>query len=324
MTISSASRPQYSIAGYRNKIRTTSRHVLLVEGSSDKAVFRRLLHEATVNRGGQLPEYGLDIDTAESLIGAESEPLGNRDKVEGVCEGIHDVEAFDHFVGFADREFREFDDLTLSDLLSGHRVHGRLVWSRGHSIENYFFDLDTFSDAVQAVALTDSYVAAVELYTQVFLDLLRMSAAVSLAGRDHGVQGLVAGSLKQAVIVLDGGTVSLDIASWVTELLRSTKGNQALVESITASYATWDESLIVAAPDFLRWLCHGRVGLNAMWTAYSRCVLEVSGDEREANSVLQAGDDVRLRVMTNAWARRSFIDQIEHPRVVLEMLGMVD
>jgi hypothetical protein len=201
------------------------------------------------------------------------------------------------------------------------------VWSRGHSIENYFFDLETFSNAVRVVALTDSYPAAINLFGQIFANLLRLAAAASLASRDHGVQGLIAGSLKRDVFTVAWGavsTVSIDIASWTPELRRRTGGNHDLAGSIVEGYLTWIGLLNEADPNFVRWICHGHTGFNAIWAAYAQCILIISGDPAEANRVLRVSDDVRLRVMADAWARRAFGDKIEHPREVLEMLGIID
>jgi hypothetical protein len=318
------SRPRYSITGYRNRIRTTRRRVLLVEGASDKTILRRLVYEATSTGGGQLPADGVEIDTAESLIAPALKGMSNRDKVERVSEDMLDPDAIERFVGFSDREFRDFDDSSLSDLLAAHHVHGRLVWSRGHSIENYLFDLVTFSNAVKAVSFTDSYPEAIEIFGQIFGGVLRVAAAASLAGRDHEVQGLVAGSLKSDVIIVDTGTVSINIASWTTELERRTGGNRDLAQSIVEAYSTWIGLLTDADPNFVRWICHGHTGFNAIWVAYSQCILVASRDPAEANRVLRVSDDVRLAVMADEWASRTFVDQIEYPREILQMLGIID
>lgn len=64
-----------------------------------------------------------------------------RERVEYVCAKALNTPEARKLVGFVDREFREFEQGdTLRDLLDGHQTVGRVVWSRGHSIENYNLD----------------------------------------------------------------------------------------------------------------------------------------------------------------------------------------
>jgi len=44
-------------------------------------------------------------------------------------------------IGFVERELRYFDlEDCIHDLIGDHKAVNHLVWSRGHSIENYFFE----------------------------------------------------------------------------------------------------------------------------------------------------------------------------------------
>ena len=77
-------------------------HILL-EGSNDKAFFMRMCEAAF----GTAPQSLVTITTAEQ-IKAEDSVVGNRDKVEKVCELVARRSFRNRFLGFVDREFRGF------------------------------------------------------------------------------------------------------------------------------------------------------------------------------------------------------------------------
>ncbi len=319
MSIQTSSRPRYSPSGYRIRLRTTQNRVLLVEGSSDKRAFQQLFHEAR-DQGFAEPATGLTIDTAEFLDSPGGVALGNREKVEAVCQGMQPPDAFPHFVGFSDREFRRFDDVALVDQIAGHEIQGRLVWSRGHSTENYFFDAGTLVLAFRAIAATESFAEAVVLFEEVFADLVRLSSAMSLAARDTQRLGLVSGTIDRTIISITDRSVSIDTTAWHRNLMRQTANNGSVSRAVISSYASWEQRLRGADADFLRWTCHGHVGFASLWAGYSRCVLEVSANEVEANRVFRAPADARQDVTADAWARRVITGHADYPREVLAML----
>jgi hypothetical protein len=323
MSGSASALPRYSISGYRNKIRTTTSRVLLVEGAYDKRAFLRLFHEGRQVGLFDPEAFAVIIDTAEAMIKAEEDAVGNREKVEAICSGMSEHDEFSHFVGFVDREFREFDDAKIVDLVQRHRVEGRLVWSPGHSIENYYFDPQSLAELVQAAAFTQSFLAAFTLYSQIFVDLMRTLCAASLAGRDNQVPGLIAGTFGSGAINISTGTVSINSPIWKTRLLSKTKGNIQLAESIITSYLAWRERLADAQPTVLRWQCHGHVGFAATWIAYSRCVYEAGGDADEANCVLTVGEAARQSISADIWARKAVLEEAEYPREIFELLALV-
>jgi hypothetical protein len=132
---------QYTPAEFRNFLMMSHDKHLLVEGIDDKIAFKLLFEELS-------GKHDIKIDTAERLINFER-PLGNREKVEEICRTVTGRSFADKLVGFVDREFREFEwDNDIRDNLGQHKVDGRLVWSRGHSIENYFFDFIILREAL--------------------------------------------------------------------------------------------------------------------------------------------------------------------------------
>ena len=91
----------YDVASYRAKIRMTSLKHLLVEGKSDQRLFKLLLSELLGK------SHSVVVECAELIRNAE--PMGNRAKVEAVCEGLNGSVHAEKITGFVDREFRGFE-----------------------------------------------------------------------------------------------------------------------------------------------------------------------------------------------------------------------
>ena len=91
----------YTPAEYRNILRMTRRTHLLVEGKMDKRFFSTLIDEwrqedlVDVSTSG----FDIDIDTAETLI-EFLPPLGNREKVEIICQEVAKTDYAVRLVGF--------------------------------------------------------------------------------------------------------------------------------------------------------------------------------------------------------------------------------
>ncbi len=314
---------RYSIEGYRIKVRQSRTRVLLVEGTSDKRIFQRLFHEAEARGDASVPQDGILIDTAQCLISPDTGVMNDRQKVEAVCGGISSLEEFDHFAAFVDREFREFDLSGFHDLVGGHHVSGRLVWSRGHSIENYFFDPEMFTVAIRSAAFSESFPDACDLYVRHFVSLLRVCCAASLAGLEHDAQGLVAGSLGCDAISVRNDAVSIEIENWKKNLQARSDGDAHLVLQIISSFSRWEQKLSVAGPEFLRWVCHGHLGFETLWKAYACCLSDVSTNPTEASGPLQISETTRQNLLADVWSKRAFEGLVDFPRVVLEHLGLV-
>lgn len=312
--------PQYSIEAYRLKLRMTASRVILVEGKTDKVVMSHLVLRA---RDKDLPgnATGLVIDTAEMLRSPLGSSLGNREKVELVASTIGDDPVFDHFVAFVDREFREFDDKALRDCLLGHYVQGHLVWTRGHSVENYFFEATLLRTAIQSLAVSDNFVDAADEFAKVWPQALRVACAVSFALRDCGIIGVGPRSLRSHVISVNDGVLALDLVGWRAELMQRTGNNSSLCDDVLSSYEEWSGRLDSVGVDFLRWASHGRTGLSLLWLAYAQCVAGLGGDS-EAEKAIGVASDTRNTVIGWHWAQQPTLESSSAPIKVLEMLGL--
>ena len=299
----------------------------MVEGRSDKRLFRLLLDEWARIGGVESLRSAIDIDTAEDLISFE-EVLGNRQKVEEICASVAGATYADKLVGFVDREFRGFGiGQALRDEIASHQVAARLVWSRGHSAETYFFDFATLREPLRAFSVTDYFDPALDRFEGVFEATIRLALAASLAARECGMLRLAA-KVDAAMVEVEPPDVCLMVEPW-RQALCSTQGvspEQAdqLVEKLT----TWRAVTNAADYPVVRWMCHGHAGLAFVWAVYSRCVYDVCEDpdptvrESEARRALGGGESVRFSLCAASWAARALGGHCEYPAEVLRLLGI--
>ena len=321
----------YDLQSYRNYLRISAAKHLLVEGPGDKRVFKLLLDELLHQASSPNMRCNIMIDSADHLLGFGGNP-GNRDKVETVCETVSRTPYAKRLVGFVDRDFRHFGQAPyLHDAIGAHKVSDRLVWSRGHSIENYYFDFGTLRNPLRAFSVTHYFSDALSLFEVVFEQAIRLACAASLAGHELGKLRVIKGSVDQGCFQLQsakGEALAMDLSSWKNSLVKrhclSTEGAEELIER----FQFWD--VIVQQSNFcvVRWMCHGHIGLAFIWSAYSYCLLEACRREgcdeleaqAEARRVLQASEGVRFNACAEIWVRRALGNHCCYPVEVLELL----
>ena len=225
---------QYTPDEYRIYLNTTDTRHLLVEGPSDKMLFKLLLDEVLRHTSQQFSRDDIDIDSAEDFIQFD-EPLGNRAKVEAICQDVNLASYADKLVGFVDREFRDFErDPELQDTLGAHKVSGRLVWSRGHSIENYLFDFGTLREPLRDFSPTPYFDVALCTFELLLKPAVHLACALSLVGDDLQKFNRIKASVDWQVLCMAPGQISL---IWVpgNRDLQAIKASLAMRHKISAS-----------------------------------------------------------------------------------------
>lgn len=319
---------KYNPAGYRNLLRFSSKTHLLVEGKDDKQLFKLLLDEF-FDQMSQEGNIKIVIDSAEDLIDFQ-EVIGNREKVERICENISGTSAASKLVGFVDREFREFEfDYTLRDGLIEHKVIDRLVWSRGHSVENYFFDFSILRNPLRDLSATEWFDRALILFENFLEPTIRLACAASLVGKELERINLMKDSIHWSIIEFD----SLDSPNILIrfDILEDNLINQKKISSDEASriveyYKRWLQKIGKADFRVVRWLCHGHIGLSFIWAVYSRCVYEVCRSNSMQKPEVEVGflygvkERNRFQSIASWWARKAFGNQCDYPIELLKLL----
>lgn len=290
---------RYSFAAYKTKLEITTQPVVLVEGPADVNALQRLLGETDPNLASSVL-----VDTPEMIDPPPGMGLsGNRQVIEGFCRVTKlPPEVRRRFVALTDREFRSFRrGSQWEDRRAGHHIRGRLVWTRGHSMENYYFDTDIWIQAMRSclnARVTGPNVEA--RFRTAFRDLVREAATLSVATKGTGLNGLAEGALNPAAVDLVP-VARLNEVAWAANM-GVLRADSARIGSLTNAMAQARRAIGRAGPIDLRWLCHGHLGLRFLWAGYCACVcLEVGRNEGETAFASPSGP--RENSLVYAWAR---------------------
>lgn len=314
---------RFTMAAYRNMLRMSPKKRLLVEGPTDRRAFRMLFQGLGVSKAS------VDIDIAD-LIDHKEGSIGNGEKVEAVCRSISTQSFSNRLVGFVDREYREFGlGPGLSDSLGRHAVNGRIVWSRGHSVENYFFSTEILREPLRTFSVTDFFDSALDLFDAVVLQAIAIACAIGLSGWENESLSAVRGSLRWELFRFSEGAFSFDHVGWARVLANQIRMKPKSVDSLTGSFLKWSAVTRESDPEVVRWLCDGHVGMSAMWAVYGACVAAACTEsgmtdvQREVSRVLKADESVRFNACAESWARRAIGDGVVFPVEVPKLLGLL-
>jgi len=313
----------YSPAGYRNMIKMSSFKYILVEGKNDKLSLMYLVQDLLGKRsdikvhGAHQIRFGSDI--------------GNRERVEAICESLKDASSTKRFVGFVDREFREFNlNENINDLINKHNVIGCLIWSRGHSIENYYFDFTVLERSLRLHSVTEYFNEALILFEQNLQQILKLACAIGLAAYEHKLLKPVKSSIDWKILDFNVSILDINTTDWLKTLIKKQKIRNEDANDLVGAFQVWFGKVSKADFNIIRWLCHRHIGLTFIWAAYARCVFEVceraksAEPWREANKVLKADETVRFNGCASEWARQAVNKLCEYPTSIFEYLWLID
>lgn len=317
---------------YQIKIRITKRPLLLLEGKDDKQFFEKLFNEAS-QRGYTLAKE-ISIDTADMIQDNRLKGMGKRDIVEAVCEETpEEILKNKIFCGFVDREFRGFEmNSPIEDTIRDHYVTGSLVWSRGHSLENYCFDFNILREQFEVCSSQISpFIVdiALNILKEIFSSVLHVAGAISLAARDSHYLGVIKNCLDWTNFYLKEGKLSLDTFK-CKEILLKTDSTAERVEGFVQKYEFWYQQLATVEQETIRWICHGHIGFSLLWASYALCVYKVSTDtnmsEMEKNKnvqhVLNKRKEERFSICSLLLAKKLLNSELIYPKVVFDRLGV--
>lgn len=257
--------------------------ILLVEGPSDVEFFEHL-HKA-LNAGD------VRIDDADFKMPGGDE--NRRANVEHVAKEIvnNHKEVINRFTAFADREFDHFafEQSPIRDRIGAQRQDGRLIYSRGHSIENYAFDYDLIVDALEEHYPTASIYRSMALNNmrEFFDQILCIACAISLSAYKNKLIGAINGLLyhinewdsEKAIMSYNQTeqSVVLNRDEFRKCLLegRRVGSSRNRADDFIGSY---DRYLDIISRDENRetaqWLCHGHIGVHIIRLAYAMFIYD--------------------------------------------------
>jgi len=239
-----------SLNSYLLAIKLRSAKTVLVEGVSDKKVLSRIFLEHHIAESNN-PNFVID-DASIVNDNTHMPSFGNKQKVIAIGSSPNEKLTF-----LADREW---DDWIFSPELKEEPQQNSHsgFFTRGHSIENYWFlegALSEFLKNIYSEHLNVNYFS--ELSAR-FLKFAEFSAAYSLAVKDANVITKTNGLLKSSHITWTGSEYELNQS--ILSCLQSRQINIDIYSLFIEKY-----NLIKgAALDTLQWLSHGHLGEEAL------------------------------------------------------------
>lgn len=239
------------ISSYRLAIKIRSHKTILVEGVSDKSVISHFLLSRNY-RDSHQSDYFVDdasiVKQDDALYG-----LGNKSKALAIISAINNPK----LSGIIDREW---DNIDLTALDESHFIQNmnNVYLTKGHSIENYWFDVDaSVSFLIKAfpIAVHQDYLQAI---LSSFPSILRFAAAYSLTAKDASIINRSSELISHSDILWNNGDFLLqdDFNSKLAE-----RGvNYAFSMDCNSRYL----QLVASNQALLKWICHGHLGEEAI------------------------------------------------------------
>ena len=314
-----------------NEVMMSNHSYIMLEGPDDKSFFDILVD--TVKGSPEYQDGSLStvaIDTAERV---KSNGLveGNRQKVERVSQLVAGTLFRERFVGFVDREFRKFrlGDM-IADCLRAQQRLDRLVWSRGHSIENYLFDFQVFR-----VPLRDSSVngdiaeTALESLEQNFQELLGVACALALAGKEMDLLNVVRGTVHFGPIMPPNSLAFWDVQVWKKAIVQHSCLSARQSDALAVSFEHWLDVVKASNPSDVKWACDGHTGIRLIWEAYAQYVFCASesrpgvgptaGNQRAA--ITRVPLPIRFNHLARSWSNLAAYPDPDTPFVCFDLIG---
>jgi hypothetical protein len=300
----------FDIPEYRAKIKMSSLKHLLVEGKSDKRLFTLLL-----------------VDCAECI--RNEDPMGNREKVEAVCNPLSSTVHAEKIVGFVDREFRGFEiSDTLIDHLSTHRSANQIVWSRGHSVENYFFSLEVLKIPLRSITNTCFYEEALELLERSLPSIIRLATAVSMSALETDLLSLLGRSVTPELLRTSDSRISIDQEAWLQSLQNRNKLDRTRAVETLHAFLLWSDRLEGVDDDTCKWACHGHIGLSIILASYVSLLELVvrkneSSDPRGEAAIQRLDVATMMCIFGERWVSLCISGSVDSPIDTLKEIGFI-
>lgn len=306
-----------TIDEFKEVIKEGKKKYILVEGPSDKMAIESLLQEFGVN------EDKFDIYFASEIEIPSMGGLGVKEKVEKISKLIGTESYAKRFVGFSDREFGGFnpDGRSIVDLLEGHKLDGRLLWSRGHSIENYFFNESVLQETFKNILTekhTEQSMKIISLFKKSLESTMQLGCALSLAASSPGM--LEAGMITKAeenigwnILRINDSCVEIDFEKW-----RPLGISQGEIEKFIESTDIYREQTKRTSLDVNRYCCHGHIGFKLIWAVFERCILDVTENDKFRDAVSQIPD--KTERLARVWAKKALENKVDYPKEIFDLL----
>ena len=320
----------YTPSEYLVMVKISKNKHLLVEGKSDKTAFSYFFDELYRFKEQSIPRKKIDIDSVEGIVNVGV--FSNREKVEKICEEFQknlDERDENNLVGFVDREFRGFEkNDSIKDNINCHYVADKIVWSRGHSIENYYFELEILREPFRVHTDIDYFTSALERFENILDPTLQIACALSLVSEEMKKINQIQKVLSWEMIILDRSNIEINLLKLQKSLLERHIFSEAEIEQFLKRYKFWLNKVSSTKKDYVRWMTHGHISIRLIWFVYASCVFASISDKghggarSEASKVLKLSEEERFRSCANTWTHKALEKRCGYPEEVFLLLGL--
>lgn len=291
---------KYDIPKYIAKTKMSSKKTILVEGKDDKSHVKNLLDIIE-------PRHKVRIDTADSIKGVCSTTAkNNRAKIDRIFNVCKTSECHQNLFFLIDREFFKFEIREkIHDLMPEHETDGNLSWTIGHSIENYFFVDNIFSDAYRYLCGSQHKTDAEKHFKKILPSIFKLVAAITLAANEMSKSSYPAGVISWKDFNIEESRAFIDIDSWKNNdetqiALLFRKQFKKYIPIVEAS-----EDLICSR------ICRGHTAMLMIQRIFSACLYYVmfsSSEEQaenDANNFSNIKETNVSAALCEAWIRKA-------------------
>jgi hypothetical protein len=313
---------------------TNEKH-LIVEGKTDQYFFELLLHQFSKTIYEDAIEHIL-IDDVDTMIEKNDELKSFvtgascvRRKVEYIHKNVKDSPRYANLVFFADRDFDNFIislDQKLQDELEEHKVDGSMIWSRGHSIENYLFDFNIIRQPLIMLSDMELFKDAIKIFEYNFYQTMKLATAMSIAVRECKKIEKLLRIIDDKLITLDNGNyISLKLDYLQKELCErgiSLEESKQIIEI----YQQWLNKIDKENVDIniLKLICHGKIGIKFILGVYYSCINYVAALKNQKNQKAKKTRTEEIWQIANWWADKAARNECLYPVEVLEKLCLIN
>jgi hypothetical protein len=322
---------KYTPQEYRLYLQNSKKKHILVEGKNDKYLIERLWGDFANKFGNSEIKDLVVVDSAEYFIKADSRTGSNKEKIVEICQSINGKSYANRFIGFVDRDLDKFDwdrekTETIKDNLQGHEIEGRMVRSRGHSIENYLFETACLCESLELISTITYAGKAIKLFESVFESAIYSACIIGLAAAKSNLLKKIQSTISWELIELGRRSVIFLLEDWLQKLASERNLSPEEIKNLSANYEVYSNYVSRASFSVIRWLCHGHTGYDFLRETYIKCVREACPQNKDPNKEISNVNwmkkDRMFEQLTNFWVKTALDKSGEYPREVFELLDL--
>lgn len=272
------------LRAYRLALKLRTPKTILVEGVTDKAVISRFLLERNYSEGNY-SQYMID----EVSIVSDEEKLsrvGSRDKVLLIAQEF--AAEKDKLICLVDREWDGVNFESIENSSFDQSMDCALL-TRGHSIENYWFNSSALISFLMQNNSSDLSLQYLEGLKERFEEILYFAASFSLAAKDASVINRCSDLITASDVEWVGGSF---IAKDAFSVKLGLRGVSVDMLSLMSEKALYVRSL---PKGLLQWICHGHLGEEAIRACSASIAVEYGVNATVVNSIERGNRQGKLQ-----------------------------